>query len=251
MNSSSTCPGKQSLRLIEEVRPCEHCTTQQRCLKNWLGNDSAGDIGQVIHEKGTFRAGQAIYQMEDRFRSLFIVQSGLVKVEKTLLDGTNHVNGFYFPGELFGVDSIGDACYGYDAIALESTRICEISYERLEALGSSMPRLQQLLVSLLGNKVHQANSLLLDGRYLSAEKRLLLFLKSLCERHFIQTQRSRGRLHLPMTKTDIASYLGIRPESVSRALTNLQRQGVIRNHLRYIEINDINAAVRAICTSQP
>ena len=52
-----------------------------------------------------------------------------------------------------------------------------------------------------------------------------------------------------MSKSDIASYLGIRAESLSRVLANLQRQGVIRNRFRFIEINDINAAMQAICKS--
>lgn len=110
-------------------------------------------------------------------------------------------------------------------------------------LGSSNPRLQKRIVSLLSSKVHQTNNLLADSRYLSAEKRLLLFLKSLCDRNLAQTKSGKGRIHLPMAKTDIASYLGIRAESLSRILANLQKQGVIRNYSKYIEIDDVNAAM--------
>ena len=249
MNKSRYCPGKPSLRLIKEKQHCEQCGTLQLCLSAWLDKELISDIDQITLDRGTFHTGQAIYRMEDRFRSLFIIQSGSVKVEKSLEDGIKHVNGFYFSGDLFGLDSIGNVRCDYDAIALETTRICEITYDKLELLSSSIPRLQQMFISLLGNKMHQTNNLLINSRYLNAEKRLLLFLKNLCERNLVQVKSNKDRLHLPMTKADIASYLGMRPESVSRALTNLQKQGVIRNNLKYIEINDINAAMRAICKS--
>ena len=249
MKKSRYYPGKPSLRLIKEKQQCEQCDTLPLCLNAWLDKESLSDIDQITVDRGTFQTGQAIYRMEDRFRSLFIVQSGSIKVERVLENGIKHVNGFYLSGDLFGLDSIGNTLYGYDAIALETTRICEIPYDRLALLSSSIPRLQVMFISLLGNKVHQTNNRLIDTRYLSAESRLLLFLKGLCERNLIQIKSNKGRLHLPMTKTDIAIYLGMRPESVSRALTNLQRQGVIRNNPKYIEITDINAAMQAICKS--
>lgn len=234
--------GNVSLRLIKGGnRHCEQCVTKQLCLNAWLNKELKSDVDQVTLARGTFQKGQAIYQLEDRFRSLFIVQSGSVKVEKTLEDGTNHVNGFYFLGDLLGLDSIGNALYNYDAIALETTRICKIPYGQLELLGSSIPRLQQRIISLLSSKMYETNNLLTDSRYLSADKRLLIFLKSLCERNLVQTKNGKGRIHLPMSKTDIASYLGIRAESLSRALADLQKQGVIHNCLRYIEINDVNS----------
>ncbi|MDX2478546.1 MAG: helix-turn-helix domain-containing protein [Gammaproteobacteria bacterium] len=84
-------------------------------------------------------------------------------------------------------------------------------------------------------------------RYLSSEQRLLVFFEMLCKKYFIQTIDSQKKLHLPMSKGDIASYLGMRPESVSRALRNLQNQGVIQYHLKTIEIKDLNVAKKMIC----
>jgi len=218
-------------------------------MNAWLDKEFISDINQISLDGGTFQAGAAIYRMEDRFRSLFIIQSGSVKVEKILEDGTNHVNGFYFRGDLFGFDSIGGALYNYDAIALETTRICIIPYDKLESLGSLVPRLQNMITTLLAGKLQQTNNLLIDSRYLSADKRLLIFLNNLCERNLVQSQNGKGRIHLPMPKTDIASYLGIRAESLSRILANLQKRGVIRNHNRSIEINDIDTAMRVISKS--
>jgi len=247
MNMSRYCHGKPSLRLVKRKQQCEQCDTKRLCLNTWLDKELISDIDQITLVGDTFQKGQAIYKVEDRFSSLFIVQSGSVKVEKMLEDGTNHVNGFYFSGDLLGLDSIGNALYNYDAIALETTRICKIPYHKLEMIGSSIPHLQQRFISLLSSKMHQTNNILLDSRYLSADKRLLLFIKHLCERNHVQNGSVKGRIHLPMSKTDIASYLGIRAESLSRILADLQKQGILRNYCRYIEISDINAAMQMIC----
>lgn len=247
MHNSHGNLGTPSLRLVKNRQHCDQCDTLELCTHAWLDDELIECIDPITLDCGIYQAGQPIFQMEDRFRALYIVQSGLVKVEKILENGTNHVSGFYFRGDLFGLKSIGRAEYGYDAIALETTRVCEIPYQRLAALGLSIPRLQQKMINLLGSELHQLDDLLVDGRHLNAEKRLLLFLRNLCERNRIQSRNNTGRLHLPMTKTDIASYLGIRPESVSRALTNLHRQGVIRNHPKYIEIDDVNLAEHSLC----
>lgn len=249
MNKSRYCPGKLRLRLVNGKQHCEECGTKHLCLNAWLDKEFISDIDKITLARGTLQAGEAIYRMEDRFRSLFIVQAGSVKVEKTLEHGTRHVNGFYFRGDLFGFDSIGNSIYGYDAIALETTRICRIPYDQLELLGSSIPHLQKMITTLLAGRINQANNMLIDCRYLGADKRLLYFLKGLCERNLVESQNRKGRIHLPMSKSDIASYLGIRAESLSRILANLQKQGVIRNYTKYIEIDDINAAMRMICKS--
>ena len=247
MNMSRYCQVKPLLRLIKEDQHCEQCATRQLCLKAWLDNEARNDIGQITLSRGTFHKGQAIYKLEDRFRSLFIVQTGSVKVEKTLEDGTNHVNSFYFRGDLLGLDAIGNTFYNYDAVSLETTRVCKIPYEHLEILGSSFPRLQQRIISLISSKIYESNNLLLNSRYLSADKRLLLFIKSLCDRNLVHSKSGNGRVHLPMSKGDIASYLGMRAESLSRILADLQKQGILCNRSRYIEINDINSDMWVIC----
>jgi CRP/FNR family transcriptional regulator len=246
---TSHCLSKPSLRLVKGKQDCESCDARKLCLNAWLDRELISDLEQIDLARGTYQKGRAIHKLEDHFGSIFIIQSGSVKTVKTFEDGTCHVNGFYFPGDLLGLDSIGNKRYNYDAIALETTEICKIPYARLEVLSASIPRLQQKIISLLSSKIHHTNNLLIDNRYLSADKRLLLFLKSLCERNLMQTRNGKRRLYLPMPKSDIASYLGIRAESLSRILKTLQKQGVIRNRFKSIEIDDINAAMRIICNS--
>ena len=235
---------KPRLRLVTEKLHCDQCKTIQLCLKSWLDKDVIHDIDQISVSLGTWETGQAVYKMEDTVNAMYVVHSGAVKIEKVLEDGTNHIDGFFFTGDLFGLDSLDAKVYGYDAIALERTRICQIPLDRWESQSDGVPRLKRMLISALGKKVRQANDRLLNDRYLSVEKRLILFLTNMYKRNAEQNERNNGLLRLPMHKGDIASYLGTRPESVSRALKKLEHQGVIRNHYRYIEIKSIEEVIR-------
>ena len=179
-------------------------------------------------------------------RSIFVVRSGAVIIKKTLDWGGYHVEGFYFSGGMFGLDSLDDRIQGYDAIALAETEICQIPLKQFEELSTSVPRLQQLFVSELANQIRQKTDRLYNERHLIAENHVRLFLKETFECNREQIKSNNGKFPLPMTKVDIALYLGMTPESLSRRLTKLQSQGVIHNHKRYIEFCDAKKLMLSI-----
>lgn len=239
--------GRASLRLIRQAQLCNLCDTRQLCKDTWRDQAVMRDLSSIILSKGPYKTGEYIYKIEDQAKSLFIIQSGIVKTEKVLSDGNYHISSFYFPGDLIGLESVDDEQYCYDAVALDNTWVCEIPLDRLSSLGESINSVQKTVMTLLSKRIRQADDLLIHARYLSAEQRLLVFFEMLCKRYFVQIIDNKQKLHLPMSKGDIASYLGLRPESISRALRKLQNQGVIQSHLKTIEIKDINVAKKMIC----
>ena len=214
---------------------CRQCNTLHRCLNTWLDRALIRYIYPILVFRGPFKKDEAIYRKGDLVSSIFVVRSGAVKIKKTLDWGGYDVEGFYFSGDLFGLDSLDERIQGYDAIALAETEICQIPLEKFEELSTSIPQLQQLFVSELANLIRQKAERLYNERHLVAEDRVRLFLKQIFERNREQINSNNGKFPLSMTKTDIAHYLGMSPESLSRRLTKLQNQGVIRNNLRYLE----------------
>jgi CRP/FNR family transcriptional regulator len=89
------------------------------------------DIGDAIQPKGPYAAGERIYRIEDQLKSLFIINSGSVKVVKVLIGGNCHTSGFFFSGDLIGLEAVYDEKYRYDAIALEQTSVCELPLDWL------------------------------------------------------------------------------------------------------------------------
>jgi len=235
MNKSIIRPSDSDRFRITNKPHCLKCDALERCLNAWLDSALIRYIYPILVFLGPFKTGEAIYRKGDLVSSIFVVRSGSVKVKKTLDWGGDVIEGFYFSGDLFGLDSLDDRIQGYDAIALAETEICQIPLKQFEELGTSIPQLQQLFVSELASKIRQKTDRLNIERYLTAEDRVRLFLIEIFERNHEQINTNNGKFPLPMAKTDIAAYLGMSPESFSRGLTELQSQGVIHNHYGYLE----------------
>lgn len=235
------------IRLLSRDRDCEKCSSQQKCLAVGLDPEQVKSLGGIIRYHATFEAGEAIFKVEDRFDSLFAIQSGAVKIQTYGYDGANLVSGFYFPGDLIGIESIGDSAYRNDAIALCSTTVCKLPFDRLEALCDSIPLLRGEVMARLVGKIQQTNQVILHGRHLHAEAKVLLFLRYLCRCNDTWKYDGGEVVKLSMSKGDIACYLGLRPESLSRALTKLQSEGIIRNHAKSIDLLDTETHVSILC----
>ena len=246
MNKSIIHPSASNRPGGTDKLHCKRCDALDRCLDAWLDRTLIRYIYPILVFRGPFKKNEAIYKNGDLVGSIFVVRSGAVKIRKTLDWGAFDVEGFYFSGELFGLDSLDDRIQGYDAIALAETEICEIPLGKFEELSTTIPRLQQLFVTELANQIRQKTDRLYNERHLTAENRVRLFLKGIFERNREQINNNNGKLPLPMTKIDIALYLGMSPESLSRILTRLQSQGVIHNHPRYIEFRNAKKLMLSI-----
>ncbi|MCB1754811.1 MAG: Crp/Fnr family transcriptional regulator [Gammaproteobacteria bacterium] len=222
-------------RVIDNEMDCDHCEARDRCPGAELDQDQLKKLNSISATRGPFQAGQTIYRMEDKFKALYVIQKGAVKLESVSEDGVNMVDGFFFLGDMFGVDAIGATHYSNDAVALETTWVCELPYEKLEYLCEQIPGLQTRIFKLLAHQIRQINNTIVHNRYLSAEKRVLMFLEALSESNVVK-KNNDGQMQLPMSKGDMAHYLGLRPESLSRALGKLANEGVIRNNAKKIEL---------------
>jgi CRP/FNR family transcriptional regulator len=227
----------QKLRLIKEHHRCKHCLFRSFFQNVGLNADEIDDTGQkTTINIGPYQPGEYIYRTGEPSNALYVVHTGSVKTEMHTYDGDLYVNGFYLIGELFGVDGTYQRRFGSDAVAIEKTWVCELSLDNWARLAKSHPELQGELIAELGrilaHKEHQA----LSGHYHLVEQRLLSFLVDLRDRLRIRQGIPLNEIRLSMKKGDIAGYLGIAPESVSRALAKLEKIGYIVNHGSWITI---------------
>jgi CRP/FNR family transcriptional regulator len=235
------------LQLMSANRDCEKCHAQPQCFGGKLNSDQLKLLSGIIRRHATFEAGETIFKVEDRFSPLYAIQSGAVKIQTFAYDGTNLISGFYFPGDLVGIESIGDSTYRNDAVALSTTTVCELPFDQLETLCDSIPALRHEVMMLLAHKIRHTDQTIVHGRRLHVEARLLLFLRYLCQRNGIRQHDGSERIRLPMSKGDIACYLGLCPESLSRALGKLQSEGIIRNHSKSIDLLDMETHIAMLC----
>lgn len=157
--------------------------------------------------------------------NLFNITAGCVRLYKLLGDGRRQITGFLFPGDFLGLAV--DETYGYSAEAITKVEACRFPRRRFEGLLDDIPKLERRLLGLASNELAAAqDQMLLLGRK-TAQEKVASFLLTLSHRAR-QAGRTDNPVELPMSRSDIADYLGLTTETVSRTFTQMKRTGAIR-----------------------
>ncbi|MDE3759834.1 helix-turn-helix domain-containing protein [Sinorhizobium meliloti] len=182
----------------------------------------------------TYKAGRSVYAAGDSIDNCYQVVTGAVRSYHLLSDGRRQVVSFYLPGEIFGFEAGSE--HRLFAEATTDTGLVVFGRRRIQQHSG------ELLALALAGMASAQQHLLMVGRKRAVE-RVAAFLIDLCER-----QGGGRHLRLPMVRQDIADYLGLSMETVSREITKLRKQGVIA--LRETRAIDISKpeALRLLCT---
>jgi|TARA_B110000879_G_scaffold60874_1_gene85416 CRP/FNR family transcriptional regulator len=205
------------------------------CLPVGLDASDLDKLEVLIERKKPLQPREGVFLSGEPFTSIYAVRSGSIKSFCIDADGREQVTGFYFPGELFGWDGLANEHYQNTAIALETTSLCEIPYEKLDNLGNSIPSVQKYVMKLISREINADQQLiaLLAGN--SAQQKLASLLLSISDR-LVQQKLSSTRLWLPMSRGEIGNYLGLTVETVSRVLGHFQRKKYLAVNKKEIEI---------------
>ncbi|MBZ0223635.1 MAG: helix-turn-helix domain-containing protein [Dokdonella sp.] len=211
---------------------CSTCAFGSVCLGSGVEKFALRDLHCLVEHVGNYRSGQAIFRTGERFSALYAVRSGMVKTRVVDIEGRELVLGFYLPGELVGLNAIHPETYPCDAVALDTVEVCRFSFPALATLATRMPGIQQELFRRLSKDI--GNAALLAGDY-SADERLAAFLIDLARR-YAERGFPPDALHLAMSRGDIANYLRLAAETVSRVLRRFQDRGLIAVEGRNVTI---------------
>ncbi len=184
------------------------------------------------------RRGAHIFRMGDPFEALYMVRSGAVKTYWLAADGEQQVTGFYLPGDIFGLDSVTADHYVSSAVALDTSGICTFSYRRLQRLCRSSEEVNGRLLRLMSEKIRESEQAFITLGHKSAEERMAWFLLNISHKRS-RLGLSPFEINLPMTRTDIGSFLMLAVETVSRVLTRLQSGKIIKVQRNRVTIRSV------------
>ena len=207
----------------DELRFCSTCVFGRVCLPQQVDKTKLHELHCLVEHIGPFEPGAHVFRVGDRFNAIYAVRSGTIKTCFYDDTGREQVLGFHLPGEMIGLNAIHPARYPCDAIAIDAAYVCRFSFPALATLATKMPEVQRELFRLLSKDI--GNAALLSGDY-SADERLAAFLMGLSAR-FAERGRSATSFRLAMSRGDIANYLRLAAETVSRVLRRFQDQGLI------------------------
>jgi CRP/FNR family transcriptional regulator, nitrogen fixation regulation protein len=177
-------------------------------------------FAQRMGVRKSFARKNDIVREGDPHKHVYEVISGTVCTCRMLKNGRRQIAGFYFPGDVFGLEAAEKHTLGAQAITDAKVRV--VNKQQLNALAASNGAIANRLLSLTSRELaRQQDLILLLSR--SARERVVCFLVAMSEREL-----SKDRIVLPMARMDIADYLGLTLETVSRVFWDLERRGGIK-----------------------
>ena len=224
---------------------CEGCGLVERCFLAKPLPDDDGDCADIVRRRYPIERGERLYRRNTPFTSLYQVCSGSLKTQRETPEGDLVVTGFFLPGDVVGIDALADRQYQSDAYANIDTEVCQLDFERLLSHCAQKPGLNAWIISMIGSYVRRKDSDLSWSCSLQTHQRVLRFFLDLHERLTQPSHTQPSRLSLPMKKQDIASYLHMTPETLSRNLAQLRREGLLHLHDNRFTLPDTTRA-RAI-----
>ena len=183
---------------------------------------------QRPHE--TFLAGETVFFEGDPARHIFEITEGVLRLCKMLVDGRRVICGFMFEGDIVAVPQ--HRRFLYSAEAVNDAKVRRITRRTLDEAVEKMPRLRPQMFSCMCEEMEafQKQMILLSCK--NAEERVCSFLVGLMDRQNVPGERPI-QIYLPMTRLDMADYLGMTIETVSRNLTKLTQKGVLADVERF------------------
>src|SRR4029079_2229290 len=195
--------------------------------------ESAGQIGLAM----SFARNAEIYAEGEVAGYVYKVVSGVVRISKLLPDGRRQISAFHLPGDMFGFE-IGDI-HHCSAEAVVPTKVVAFKWQGLVGAGASTSLVRELLTRTIIGLRHTQDHLLLLGRK-NALERLAAFLLEMADR-----SGSTDVLDLAMPRHDIADYLGLTLETVSRLFAELKEMGPIKlesaRRVRLLDMDKLKA----------
>ncbi|MBY0576072.1 MAG: fumarate/nitrate reduction transcriptional regulator Fnr [Gallionellaceae bacterium] len=225
---------------------CRDCGFYQIGLSMGLGSADTRLLDRYVKRKRMLKRGQILYRADEELTSVYALRSGSVKTYLSTGDGRLQITGFHIPGELLGLNEMDEKRYHCEAMALETTSVCEISLSCFEELVRQIPSVYYQMLRMMSKEIKLNQELMLLLGKKNAEERLATYLLNI-SRRFAMRNYSPTRFNLSMSRGDIGDYLGIAEETVCRIFTRFQAEGVVTSERRYIILNDLKRLSDIAC----
>lgn len=218
---------------------CERCPHRAPCQGAAADDGNDGLRRRVGRHQSLYRAGDAVDHQ------IYGVRSGSFKLELAAPHGAPQVIGFVLPPAFLGLDALGAAVHGCSAVALEDSEVCCIDWDRQRATGRGQALRRNGLHLLLSAEIRHEQHALRTLHHTRAEQRMAQLMLMLSRRHSANGY-SATRFRLPMSRRDMASYLGVTAECVSRLIVQLRRLALLELRRRDVTLLDLPALRRLV-----
>jgi CRP/FNR family transcriptional regulator len=219
---------------------CPSCAVNTSCFGHGAGARALEQLDAAVERRFGVKAGEYLYHVGDPFKSLYAIRSGCLKNSLRDDQRREHIMGFHMAGDVVGVGGIGRQAYIFDVCALEPSEVCEVPFDTLEDLAHEVPALGRNILRVFGryrNRDAGSHSL---RRSESAEARLAGFLLEFSRRLAVRGL-DPASLGLPMSREDIASYLGLSAGEVDAGFALLGERAAAKVSGKAVRISSVQS----------
>ncbi len=224
---------------------CRGCESRALSVCGSLEDDAFHGLQRLNHPI-TFPARGVLFNQETPVRHVFTVVHGVVRLYKLLPDGRRQIVGFALPGDFLGL-ALADG-YGFCADAVTPVTVCRFSRDNFADYADNHPQMLRRLHDMATHELALAQQqMVLLGRR-DAEEKIASFLLSLQKRWARISGRVSVTIDLPMGRQDIADFLGLTIETVSRTLNRMARDRlivIVPDGVRVLEADRLEAIASA------
>ncbi|MBL8670406.1 MAG: helix-turn-helix domain-containing protein [Alphaproteobacteria bacterium] len=204
---------------------CMTCAVRHLSICSALEGPALERFAAAVHIM-SLDAQAPIFDEGEPATAVFNVKEGAVRLYKLLADGRRQIVGFLFEGDFLGLSGVRGGNYAYSAETVVPSHICRLQRSAIDGFLHEFPKMERQLLDIAAAELAAAEEqMLLLGRK-TARERLASFLLKLSERA-VRRGKPADPVSIPMSRTDIADFLGLTTETVSRTMTQLKRERLI------------------------
>ena len=214
---------------------CSQCRIAHLCLPAKLNKQLLQKNFDLVFQSRILNPGEHLCHQGEKHNHLYLLRSGLLKSYINQENGEEFIMYFHLPPEMFGWEGIDQEQLSFSIVALDYSNVGEIPLNKIDQLITLYPELQTQIFTLINQTIRNNNIAMLKTTALQKVSTFILLLS----KHYKSLGYPHYHCQLSMTHQDIANYLRIAPETISRTLHQLQDRNIIKVYRKKIYISNI------------
>ena len=214
---------------------CSTCGVKNQCRLQGLSRGELNALDGLAFARRHVERDEMLYYASVAQANIYVVSTGTFKSVVEDCEGAAQITGFYLPGDIMGLDGLGNDLSNSSAIATEFSTVCEIPKADFDKLCSSNDDIRHSLMCALRSEIVQHQEHVMTLGQMSADARVAKFLVDM-SKHFEARGYSAAEFNVNIPRHDIANYLALAPETLSRIFKKLQAMKYVQVKRGHIEI---------------
>ena len=221
------------INTIPQASLCQNCGMTGMCFSQADKNK----VEPKVRSHKVYQKSDVLFGAGQTFSAIYILRSGSAKSSVFTTSGHEQISRFYYPGDLIGLDGFDKGSHAQSIKFLETSSVCRLGLGELDKAIASSTSIRFNLLKSMSHALNNEDKFLLSLNNMNSAQRLSSFLLDLSS-GFEERGLSGDVFELSMTRVDIANYLGMAIETVSRLITQFQNEQFIKVDKRRVSIVD-------------